>query len=754
MKRIITLILFLFTLMFSQAQTEGISYQAVIIGPDDLELPGVDSEGNYLPTTDIIVRFSIIAPGSGIVEFTEEQDTTTDEFGRINLIIGQGNYDDFEKIYWGGNPKSLKVEIDFRDGNGFMDLSVEKLTYVPYVQHRTIKASDSLIVDGNTELRGDLTVVNQPTNLGGTFNVNAGNRSNLSGDLNVDGVTNLNNEFNVNNKSVTNLSGALIVGDTLTGPPDFDIDAPTVLGGSLEVKGKSTFGALESKTLIVSESTDLGGSLNVDATEQIVLRSTVHTEEPEYDIGADDVRRLTDPDNDPGKNIGNYAVLVEGSTQGIAVKVKADRGRGNGNNFVSFWDTSDGEGSNIMWGRIEGERESEFENNADYVFDQNSLGYDIYDANLDLAWATIDIVIEGFDLAAAYTDFRPCLGFGACTTGPGPADIAASVASVALVITKEVFAIRGKVIADSNRETYDNNKVEFQGVTYASGAGDYAEYLLRENLNETLSFADIVGVKGGKISKNTEGAEKVMVISRKPIVLGNMPTSGNEANYEKVAFMGQVPVKVYGRVNIGDYIVASGKHDGIGIAVKPSNISTRLIKKIVGIAWEESNSSSGFDMINVAVGLNNNDNNPIVEKLEKKMSDQQLMIDILKAQMASILKRFDSLEQNTPVNTNSTVNTNIKDSENEHYDDRKYEIMDSPLGEVVYFEMTDEDFEQGLKMAETQLIAEGIDLSENEFWKNLNNNPLFKSTLKDKLKSKFHKQLHYHKKASKIMGHK
>lgn len=742
MKRIITLVLVLFISTCVFAQTEGISYQAVIIGPDDLELPGVDSEGNYLPTTEIDLRFTILIPGADTVLFTEIQTTTTDEFGRINLIIGDVEFDKFSKIDWSKGRKSLKVEVDFKNGDGYVDMGIEKLTYVPYVTHRNITASGTLEVDDNTTLRGELTVVDKPTTLGGTFNVIGQNRSNLSGELNVDGETNLNNTLNVTGLSVTNLSGALNVGDPSVGPPDGDPNAPTILNGSLTVVGESTFTGLVADELTINESTELNGSVDINSDAQITITSTL--------------------DEDDDTDINSYPLKIEGGQQGIAIVV--NESRTNDNNFISFWDNTSTasparSGEDVtttnptMWGRIEGETPGEFDRNADYVFDQNSLGYDIYDADLDLAWATIDIVIEGFDLAAAYTDFRPCLGFGACTTSPGLADIAASVASVALVITKEVFAIRGKIRADNNKETYDNNKLQFQGVTYASGAGDYAEYLLRENLSEAISYGDVVGVVGGKVSKNTEHAKKVMVVSRKPIVLGNMPHPNKEADYEKVAFMGQVPVKVYGKVSIGDYIVASGKNDGIGIAVKPTNINTRLVKKIVGIAWEESNSNTSFSLVNVAVGLNVNDNNPIVEKLEQKLSNQELVINMLKAQMSDIINRFEKLEHTATASSNTIASTNGESSKKDYHDDRRYEIIETPLGEVAYFEMKDEDFEQGLKMAEAQLIAEGIDLSDNEFWQNLKNNPEFKNTLKDKLTSKFHHQLHYHKQVSKSKQH-
>ncbi len=85
-------------------------------------------------------------------------------------------------------------------------------------------------------------------------------------------------------------------------------------------------------------------------------------------------------------------------------------------------------------------------------------------------------------------------------------------------------------------------------------------------------------------------------------------------NDEKVAFMGQVPVKVFGKVNIGDYIIPSGKNDGIGMAIKPSDITTRHIKDIVGVAWTQSGNPLDIKFINTAVGVNRNDSSLIIEE--------------------------------------------------------------------------------------------------------------------------------------------
>ena len=144
------------------------------------------------------------------------------------------------------------------------------------------------------------------------------------------------------------------------------------------------------------------------------------------------------------------------------------------------------------------------------------------------------------------------------------------------------------------------------GVAFESGSGDYAEWLERAEGVNDLTFAQVVGVRGGKISLDTRNADHLMVISRSPIVLGNMPAAGKEENYEKVAFMGQVPVRVVGSVAVGDYILPSGNNDGMAVARHPAKMRPADYAEIIGVAWEADQGRMS-SLINVAVGINTND---------------------------------------------------------------------------------------------------------------------------------------------------
>ena len=56
---------------------------------------------------------------------------------------------------------------------------------------------------------------------------------------------------------------------------------------------------------------------------------------------------------------------------------------------------------------------------------------------------------------------------------------------------------------------------------------DYAEYLPKANPNEIFYPGDIVGIKGGYVTKKTDDADLIMVVSSRPIVLGNLPAKGD-----------------------------------------------------------------------------------------------------------------------------------------------------------------------------------------------------------------------------------
>lgn len=174
------------------------------------------------------------------------------------------------------------------------------------------------------------------------------------------------------------------------------------------------------------------------------------------------------------------------------------------------------------------------------------------------------------------------------------------------------------------------------GVTYETGSGDYAEWLERADHNEKITIGDVVGVIGDKITKNTEGAGRIMVASWKPCVLGGMPEAGKEAFYQKVAFMGQIPVKMVCAVKKGDYIVPDGANNGYAKAISPKDISAGDINKVFGVAWEDA--PSGGKFVKIAVGLK-------PHEMVKVIQDQAQEITRLETKAAGIERLKEEIAQ-------------------------------------------------------------------------------------------------------------
>ncbi|MEK9658033.1 MAG: hypothetical protein VW378_06665 [bacterium] len=183
------------------------------------------------------------------------------------------------------------------------------------------------------------------------------------------------------------------------------------------------------------------------------------------------------------------------------------------------------------------------------------------------------------------------------------------------------------------------------GVFYETKGADYAEYLPKKYKDEVINKGDIVGVFNGYISKKTEGAQLLMVISSTPAVAGNMPGEDAE-DYALVSFLGQVRVKVFGSVSAGDYILSSGKGDGIGRAVSPDHLEVSDYGQVVGTSWESS-SDDGLAYINVAVGaqfslISNDHQRASLSDFQNELSEVKQELNDLQSKLKKLLDDYDA----------------------------------------------------------------------------------------------------------------
>ncbi len=126
-------------------QQKGLNYQAVILDPNTIEIPGQVIAGQPLAKGKVWVRFTLISQAG--IDYEEIQQTTTDDYGLINLTIGTGNstaalgtnassgiarYSQFDAIVWDEKLKRLKVAVNFTGIGNYIEVSNQQLTFTPY----------------------------------------------------------------------------------------------------------------------------------------------------------------------------------------------------------------------------------------------------------------------------------------------------------------------------------------------------------------------------------------------------------------------------------------------------------------------------------------------------------------------------------------------------------------------------------------------------------------------------------------------
>jgi len=604
--------LLMITSFYAQTIPQGMKYQAV----------ARDLSGEIIEKQPISLKIQLLGEfNSSQIYYEEVHNVTTNQFGLFSLVVGQGNVekDVFTEIPW--DKENIWMHIAIKTGKeaNYTSISNSKLMAVPYAFHAAtasqltseksnngnVKEKVEGVPSQNWSLFGNSKSDSERDKLGTTDEVDLVfvtdniERMRLlnSGELEV--RENAQFDKNVNIDGITKTDYLVVAdeaNDTITDIYPRDGSIVDVRGlfiaDSIAIKGGLDIGgnlSVHGDRVEIDKDLYVGRNVHLNTNDQFSPQGETINHGKFTSNGQVTINTITsliggDSDYDA------YPLRVEGSDQGIAIKVNGSRD--NSNNFVTFWD------DNGRQGRIEGQTENELKDSFEWWwFKEQKI--------LNTTFNTLMIAADLW--------------------GADDGDAA---------------AVEGLQFIDiiSHWIAWNNNLVENVGVTYESGSGDYAEWLEKANNNETFSYGDIVGVNGGEISKNLLNANKFMVVSKSPIVLGNMPTEGKEANYEKIAFMGQVPVKVRGKVNTGDYIIASDLNDGIGTAVDPKAITLDQFERIVGVAWSESFTESTVSMVNCAVGINTND---VVIKLKQ----QQEELNEVKTQMNTILTYLKSKDE-------------------------------------------------------------------------------------------------------------
>ena len=151
------ILLFLtFTVSFSFAQT-GINYQGA----------ATDSDGAKLVDQNISLRISVLQGGvDGTTSYSETHNTTTDQFGLFNVVIGQGEVvsGTFDSISWGADAHFLKVELDASGGSDYSLVSTTQMMSVPYAlyaENVSLSVDLDSLINSVEELKSDMNIITQ-----------------------------------------------------------------------------------------------------------------------------------------------------------------------------------------------------------------------------------------------------------------------------------------------------------------------------------------------------------------------------------------------------------------------------------------------------------------------------------------------------------------------------------------------------------------------------------------------------------------
>jgi cytoskeletal protein CcmA (bactofilin family) len=426
----------------------------------------------------------------------------------------------------------------------------------------------------------------------------------------------------------------LDVPTTISAATTFDSNASLTLnsGSNLTVGGTSNFQSLTATSLNTGSGTVTAGAVNLSGDLTQTGKSNYLKTAGKLLVGN------TTSSTVPSGYLAYFDGKTNGTGNGIGISLNHNGGMpGNGNNYVTFY-----KANGQVAGRIEGQNSSDWTSNRGLVLDVSEHATDVAMDGAALALAGYRVsrytAILSWQIGKALSHIIPdswCCAMlipVGCIIIPFPGwpmpdwgNIAPAGAEVAGTVQKAndkavdfIFAAASFASSSSFLGVSTNIQDTEYGVAYATGDGDYAEWMPRENPRRNFHARQIVGVKNGSISLSTTDFDHLMVISSAPAVLGNVPEEEFKEDYEKVAFLGQVPVDVIGRVNSGDFILPSGDNDGFGIAIDPADISANQIEQIVGVAWSNG-LNDGFNTINVAVGLANNASSHLVDELDTEI---------------------------------------------------------------------------------------------------------------------------------------
>ncbi|MCK4288096.1 MAG: hypothetical protein KAW86_02730, partial [Bacteroidales bacterium] len=111
-----------------------------------------DNIGNVLVNQNVSFKISIKQSSiTGEIVYAEVHNVTTNQFGLINLEIGNGTVvlGEFENINWGDDIFFIQIEMDVEGGSNYQLMGISQLLSVPYALFAEEAGNNSSLWNSN-----------------------------------------------------------------------------------------------------------------------------------------------------------------------------------------------------------------------------------------------------------------------------------------------------------------------------------------------------------------------------------------------------------------------------------------------------------------------------------------------------------------------------------------------------------------------------------------------------------------------------
>ena len=566
----------------------------------------------------------------------------------------------------------------------------------------------------------------------------------FSADLSISGSNTISGSASFASGSLT-VDQGITFGSSSTTQFNDTVSAPTLTVNSTAT-GLSVTGHANSSMSLLR----LGGNLSLGATK--LYSQTNSSGNRALNVSSSGTQFVAEFINQPQSADQSTAANTTEDIGGIKIKLKKGGNTSSpfgssakSNNFVAFR-----VGGNHLIGRIHMQSESDRRSAEYYQVQAKSVGYNeaaaiwgVTNAAITNGLALVELVQATSEVLAFSTHNAPCPGNGYCQTLPLISmAIGAGVNAFNMGINM-LNASFGTASAASSTHMAQRDKswlnyTNFEGVpesedyypqfysqidhtlkplitlgsqkygvAYESGNADFAEWLPKADASIEFKPGMVVGLHEDGISMRTTGALKTFLVSGKPILTGNAPKPSQRHKFTRIALMGQVDALVVGAVEAGDFILPTGSGNGICQAINPSEMNSRMLQEVVGVAWD-SNPEETIKKINVAVGVGHRGLEHQFEEIERETKEMNIQADGLKDVLLAMSKgkqpsnaslRKAGLIENRIVLSTPTLDDLVDSEYDLNLDDPNTYLISDEVASDYYAEVNKEVIREQLDIA-------------------------------------------------------